>query len=75
MMTTLSRPAVDSTKARRAKAALGTRTTRETIHKALDLAVAWEELTDARPLAFRGAREHNLKNISVEISLYQTLPG
>ena len=48
MIATLSRLAVDSTKIRRAKAALGTRTTRETIHKALDLAVAWEEMTDAR---------------------------
>ncbi len=48
MITTSSRPAVDSTKVRRAKAALGTRTTRETIHKALDLAIAWEDMTDSR---------------------------
>jgi len=33
---------VDSAKVRRAKAVLGTRTTRETIDKALDLAIAWE---------------------------------
>ena len=46
-----SRSAVDSTKARRAKAAVGTRTTRETIHKALDLAIAWEEMMDAHPPA------------------------
>ena len=48
MITTSSHPAIDSTKVRRAKAALGTRTTQETIHKALDLAIAWEEMTDTR---------------------------
>lgn len=48
MIATSSHPAIDSTKVRRAKAALGTRTTRATIHKALDLAIAWEDMTDAR---------------------------
>ena len=38
-----SRLSVDSAKVRRAKAVLGTRTTRETIDKALDLALTWEE--------------------------------
>jgi hypothetical protein len=43
-----ARLAIDPTKVRRAKAALGTRTTRETINKALDLAIAWEEAMSAR---------------------------
>jgi hypothetical protein len=43
-----ARLAIDPTKVRRAKAALGTRTTRETINKALDLAIAWEEALSAR---------------------------
>jgi len=43
-----SRLSVDSAKVRRAKAVLGTRTTRETIDKALDLALTWEEVMDAR---------------------------
>ncbi len=48
-----SRLSVDSTKVRRAKAVLGTRTTRETIDKALDLAIAWEEVTGTRrPVLF-----------------------
>jgi hypothetical protein len=48
MIATSSHPAIDSTKVRRAKAALGTRTIQETIHKALDLAIAWEDMTDSR---------------------------
>lgn len=48
MRATSSLSAVDSTRVRRAKAALGTRTTRETIHKALDLAIAWEDMIDSR---------------------------
>ncbi len=60
MITTPFRPAVDSTKVRRAKAALGTRTTRDTIHKALDLAVAWEEMTDARPPALPAKQQRRL---------------
>jgi hypothetical protein len=43
-----ARLSIDSTKVRRAKAVLGTRTTRETIDKALDLAIAWEEITSTR---------------------------
>ena len=43
-----ARLAIDPMKVRRAKAALGTRTTRETINKALDLAIAWEEALGAR---------------------------
>jgi hypothetical protein len=43
-----ARLAIEPTKVRRAKAALGTRTTRETINKALDLAIAWEEALSAR---------------------------
>ena len=43
-----ARLSVDPIKVRRAKAALGTRTTRETINKALDLAVAWEEVAGTR---------------------------
>ncbi len=39
-----SRLSVDSAKVRRAKAVLGTRTMRETIDKALDLALTWEEV-------------------------------
>lgn len=54
------RPAVDATKVRRAKAALGTRTTRDTIHKALDLAIAWEETTDARPFALPTKQQQRL---------------
>ena len=43
-MTALSsRLSVDSTKLRRAKTTLKTRTTQETIEKALDLAITWEE--------------------------------
>ncbi len=42
-----SRLSVDSAKIRRAKAVLGTRTTRETIDKALDLALTWEEVVGA----------------------------
>ena len=49
LMTIVSaRLAIDPTKVRRAKAALGTRTTRETVNKALDLAIAWEEALGAR---------------------------
>src|SRR5438046_9320227 len=43
-----ARLSLDPAKVRRAKAALGTRTTRETINKALDLAVAWEEVAGTR---------------------------
>jgi hypothetical protein len=38
-----SRLSVDSTKLRQAKTTLKTRTTQETIEKALDLAITWEE--------------------------------
>ncbi len=38
-----SRLSVDFSKVRQAKAVLGARTTRETIDKALDLAIAWEK--------------------------------
>jgi len=55
-----SRPAVDSSKVRRAKAALGTRTTRETIHKALDLAIAWKEMTDTRAPALSPKQQKRL---------------
>jgi hypothetical protein len=55
-----SRSTVDSTKVRRAKAALGTRTTQETIHKALDLAIAWEEMTDDRPLTLSAKQQRRL---------------
>ena len=43
-----SRLPVDSAKVRRAKAVLGTRTMRETIDKALDLALTWEDIVSAR---------------------------
>jgi len=55
-----ARLAIDPTKVRRAKAALGTRTTRETINKALDLAIAWEEALDARPPVLSPQKQRRL---------------
>ena len=40
--------------------ALRTRTTRETIDKALDLAIAWEETTDDRPLTLFPQQQRRL---------------
>jgi|SRR5262245_26539168 len=60
-MTTVSaRLAIDPIKVRRAKAALGTRTTRETINKALDLAIAWEEALDARQAVLSPQKQRRL---------------
>jgi hypothetical protein len=55
-----ARLAIDPTKVRRAKAALGTRTTRETINKALDLAIAWEEAMSARPPVLSPQKQRRL---------------
>ncbi|MSQ48479.1 MAG: hypothetical protein EXR78_08900 [Deltaproteobacteria bacterium] len=63
MTRTSSRQAVDSTKVRQAKAALGTRTTQETIHKALDIAIAWEEMRDDRPLALSAQQQRRLHHL------------
>jgi len=60
MRATPSHLAVDSTKVRRAKTALRTRTARETIDKALDLAIAWEEMADDRPLALSPQQQRRL---------------
>ncbi len=55
-----ARLAIDPTKVRRAKAALGTRTMRETINKALDLAIAWEEALSARQLVLSPQKQRRL---------------
>ena len=55
-----SRLSVDSAKVRRAKAVLGTRTMRETIDKALDLAVAWEEATGAHQPVLSSQKQQRL---------------
>jgi hypothetical protein len=55
-----ARLALDPRKVRRAKAALGTRTTRETINKALDLAIAWEEARGARPPVLSPQKQRRL---------------
>ena len=60
MTATSARLSVDSTKIRRAKAVLGTRTTRETIDKALDLAIAWEDVTGARRPVLSPAKQQRL---------------
>jgi hypothetical protein len=60
-MTTVSAHlTIDPTKVRRAKAALGTRTTRETINKALDLAIAWEEALSARQSVLSPQKQRRL---------------
>lgn len=60
MTMTLSHLSVDAAKVRRAKAVLGTRTTRETLDKALDLAIAWKEATGARPPVLSPKKQRRL---------------
>jgi hypothetical protein len=55
-----ARLSLDPTKVRRAKTVLGTRTTRETIDKALDLAIAWKEVAGARRPVLSSQKQQRL---------------